>query len=168
MGNKLLQNILTEEKEGFKIENLENATWAFRKLRAIANKEAEIKALAEAERNRVNSWEDAELKQYEADKQYFEYLLSEYYKKEKAKDKKFRLSTPSGKVTSKKTSTWIYEEDKLIDYIKSNDLPFIKTKEEIDKAGLKKCFKDGINEETGEVIPGITIENGLSVTVKVE
>ncbi len=35
MENTLLQNDLVEQREGFKIENLEGATWAFRKLRAI-------------------------------------------------------------------------------------------------------------------------------------
>ncbi len=42
MENTLLQNDLVEQREGFKIENLEGATWAFRKLRAIENKEAEV------------------------------------------------------------------------------------------------------------------------------
>ena len=35
MENTLLQEVLQEEvREGFKIDNLEGATWAFRKLRA--------------------------------------------------------------------------------------------------------------------------------------
>lgn len=168
MENKLLQNDLAEQREGFKIEDLNGANWAFRKLRAITAKEAEIKALAEEERNRINTWEETELKQYEADKQYFEYLLSEYYKKEKVVDKKFKLSTPYGKVTARKTKKWTYDEEIVKNYIKSNDLPFIRVKEEIDKSGLKKVFKDGINTETGEVIPGITIEEVETISVKVE
>ncbi|WP_418223541.1 host-nuclease inhibitor Gam family protein [Clostridium isatidis] len=168
MENKLLQNDLLEQREGFKIEDLQGANWAFRKLRAITAKEAEIKALAEEERHRINSWEETELKQYEADKQYFEYLLSEYYKKEKAVDKKFKLSTPYGKVTARKSKKWNYEEEKLKEYIKSNNLPLIRVKEEIDKAKLKKVFKDGINEETGEIIPGIVIEEVETISVKVE
>lgn len=168
MENTLLQNDLTEVREGFKIENLETANWAFRKLRALEEKENEIKALAEVEINRISTWKENELKQYEGVKQYFEFLLSEYFKNEKAKDKKFKLSTPYGKVTARKTNKWTYDEEKLKDYIKTNDLPFIKVKEEIDKAGLKKCFKDGINTETGEVIPGIAIEEIESISVKAE
>ncbi|MFR2529176.1 MAG: hypothetical protein ACLS9F_16120 [Clostridium paraputrificum] len=50
MENTLLNTYLQEEvREGFKIESLEEATWAFRKLRAIENKEADIKATAEKE-----------------------------------------------------------------------------------------------------------------------
>lgn len=168
MENTLLQNDLTEAREGFKIENLETANWAFRKLRAIEENENEIKELAQVEIDRINSWKESELKQNEGTKQYFEFLLSEYFKNEKAKDKKFKLSTPYGKVSARKTNKWTYDEEKLKEYIKINDLPFIKIKEEIDKAGLKKCFKDGVNAETGEVIPGIEIEEVESITVKVE
>ena len=75
MENTLLQNDLVEQREGFKIENLEGATWAFRKLRAIENKEAEIKVIAEEEINRVNVWKEKELEQYAKDKEYFSYLL---------------------------------------------------------------------------------------------
>ena len=119
MENTLLNSDLQEVREGFKIENLEGATWAFRKLRAIENKEADIKAIAEEEMARITSWRDAELKQYEADKQYFSFLLEEYYKNEKAKDKKFKLSTPYGKVTARKSSKWNYEnEEALVKYLK--------------------------------------------------
>lgn len=168
MENTLLNNTLAEAREGFKIDNLEGATWCFKKLRAIENKEADIKGVAEEEISKINAWKEKELGQYSKDKEYFNYLLEEYYREEKAKDKKFKLSTPYGKVTSRKTAKWEYEEETLKDYIRSNDLPFIRVKEEIDKAGLKKCFKDGINTETGEVIPGITIEEVESISVKVE
>lgn len=168
MQNILLENVLVEEREEFKIDSLEGATWAFKKLRAIENKEVEIKTLAEEEIEVIANWRAKELDKYSKDKEYFNYLLQEYFKAEKAKDKKFKLSTPYGKVTSRKASKWIYKEDILKDYIRANDLPFIRVKEEIDKAGLKKCFKDGINQETGEVIPGILIEEEESISVKVE
>ena len=61
MNNLLIENDLIDQREGFKIENLEGATWAFRKLRAIENKEADIKATAEEEMARITSWRDAEL-----------------------------------------------------------------------------------------------------------
>ena len=168
MNSTLLESTLQEQRESFKIENLEGATWAFRKLRAITEKEAEIKDTADKEIEVIANWRDKELEQYAKDKEYFNFLLEEFYRVEKAKDKKFKLSTPYGKVTARKTAKWEYEEETLKDYIRSNDLPFIRVREEIDKAGLKKCFKDGINTETGEVIPGITIEEVESISVKVE
>lgn len=169
MENTLLQNTLTEEREGFKIENLEGATWAFRKLRAIESKEADIKAIAEEEINRVNSWKEKELEQYAKDKEYFNYLLEEYYRAEKAKDKKFKLSTPYGKVTARKSSKWIYEDEEgLLNYLKGNEPSCIRTKEDINKTELKKLFKDGVNAETGEILPFVRIEEEESISVKVE
>ena len=169
MENTLLNSDLQEVREGFKVENLERATWAFRKLRAIENKEADIKAIAEEEIARITAWRDAELKQYEGDKQYFSFLLEEYYKNEKAKDKKFKLSTPYGKVTARKSSKWNYEnEEALVKYLKDNKPELVRVKEEVNKTELKKVFKDGVDKETGEILPFVTIEETETITVKAE
>lgn len=169
MENLLIQNDLTEVREGFKIENLDGANWAFRKLRAIETKKAEIEALAAEEVNRINTWKEVELKQYEGDKQYFEFLLSEYYQKERAIDKKFKLSTPYGKVTARKSKKWNYEdEESLIKYLKESDPSCVRVKEELNKTEVKKIFKDGVNSETGEILPFVRIEEEESITVKVE
>lgn len=169
MENTLLQNTLTEQREGFKIENLEGATWAFRKLRAIENKETEIKDIAQIEIDAINTWKEKELEQYAKDKEYFNYLLEEFYRAEKAKDKKFKLSTPYGKVTARKSNKWIYEDEKgLLEYLKGNEPSCIKIKEDINKTELKKVFKDGVNTETGEILPFVRIEEEESISVKVE
>lgn len=168
--NQELSEELTEERESFKVENLEGATWAFRKLRAIATKEADIKAIADEEIARINNWKEQELKQYENDRQYFEGALTEYYMEEKAKDKKFKLSTPYGKVTSRKSKKWTYtDEEALVKYLKDNDrAELVRVKEELDKAEIKKAFKDGVDKETGEVLPFVNIEETESITVKAE
>lgn len=169
MENTLLQNTLTEEREGFKIESLEGATWAFRKLRAIENKEAEIKDIAEEEITRVNAWKGKELEQYSKDKEYFNYLLQEYYREEKAKDKKFKLSTPYGKATCKTGDKYFYDdEEAAIKYCDDNNIKAIREKKELDKNTFKKICPGGINQETGEVIPGVRVEEVTSIYVKVE
>lgn len=169
MENTLLQNTLTEEREGFKIENLEGATWAFRKLRAIENKEAEIKAIAEKEISTVTTWMNKEIEQYSKEKEFFNYLLQEFYRTEKAKDKKFKLSTPYGKVTSKTGDKYFYDDEKaIIEYCDLNNIQAIKVKKELDKPSFKKACAGGINQETGEVIPGVRVEKTETITVKVE
>lgn len=169
MINTLLETTLVEERENFKIDSLEGATWAFRKLRAIENKIAEIDVIAEQEINRINTWMEKEIEQYSKDKEYFNYLLQEYYKEEKAKDKKFKLSTPYGKVAARKSKKWIYEdEESLLEYLKQSEPSCIRVKEEINKTEVKKIFKDGVNEETGEILPFIKIEEEESISVKVE
>lgn len=170
MENTLLQEVLQEEvSEGFKINDLEGATWAFRKLRAIESKKAEIKAVADKERANIELWEQQEIKQYEADREYFEGLLSAYYVEQRAKDKKFKLSTPYGKVSSRKTEKYIYEDEQAIkDYCNVNEIDAIRVKEELDKAAFKKLCKGGINQETREIVPGVRVENVETITVKAE
>ena len=168
MSNILLENDLYAVKEGFEVSDLQGATWCFRKLRAIEEKIEEVTSVAAIEIDRVTAWLAGETKSLEEDKAYFEGLLNDYYVKERAKDRKFKLSTPYGKVTSRKIKKFTYDEEVVKDYVKDEELPFIRIKEELDKAAIKKTFKDGINTETGEYIPGITIEEIDSITVKVE
>ena len=113
--------------------------------------------------------ERKELDQYAKDKEYFNYLLEEFYRGEKAKDKKFKLSTPYGKVSSRKATKWIYEdENSLLEYLKNNEVSCIRVKEEINKTDLKKLFKNGVNQETGEILPFVRIEEEESISIKVE
>ena len=170
MENTLLNQDLQEEvSESFKIENLEGATWAFRKLRAIANKKAEIEAVASEEIARIEAWKKAESEKYNSDTEYFNYLISSYFVEERAKDKKFKLSTPYGKVSTRKTEKYIYEDEQaIIDYCNTNEIDAIRVKEELDKTAFKKVCKGGVNHETGEVVPGVRIEESETITVKAE
>ena len=168
MSNILLENDLNEVKDQFEITNLQGATWCFRKLRAIEDKVEEVKSVAAMEIDRITEWLARETKSLEEDKAYFEGLLNAYYVKERAKDKKFKLSTPYGKVTARKTKKWTYDDEVVKAYVKEENLPFIRIKEELDKAAIKKAFKDGVNTETGEYIPGIRIEEVESISIKVE
>ena len=95
-------------------------------------------------------------------------MLSAYYIQERAKNKRFKLSTPYGKVTIRKSKKWNYDDEVVKEYIKAENLPYIRVKEELDKTSLKKEFKDGINPITGEIVPGITIEETESITIKAE
>lgn len=169
MENLLIKNDLEEQREGFKIDGLESISWAFRKLRAIGEKENEIKEYAAKEIERIENWKEKQLESYKGDKEFFEGLLIEYYVAQRAVDKKFKINTPYGKVSARKSKKWIYEdEEQLKEYLKVNDIPMIRVKEELDKAGLKKLFKDGVDKETGEVLPFVRIEETESITVKVE
>lgn len=163
-----LKNEFVEQEE-FKINDLQGASWVFRKLRDIEKKEAEIKAVADNEKALIEKWFNNETEGLKNDREYFEGLLKEYYLASKREDKRFKLSTPYGKVSSRKTKKWNYEdEDQLKEYLKANDIAAIKVKEDIDKVALKKIFKNGVNEETGEVLPFVSVEEVESVSVKIE
>jgi hypothetical protein len=167
--NTLQEQVLKEEREQFTIDNLEGATWAFRKLRAIKAKEDEFKKVADEEINKIRTWLESELKATQSDREYFEGILTEYYQNERQKNSKFKLSTPYGKVSSRKTDKYIYEDEQAIkDYCNVNQLDCIRVKEELDKTAFKKICKDGINQETGEIVPGVRVEKVESISVKVE
>lgn len=172
MLNTLLQEELKEieELEGFKITNIDEANWAFRKIRALKEEVKETNLLADKEIERINSWREKETKASIDNIEYFEGLLTEYYMKLRNENPKAKLNTPYGKVTSRKSKKWNYQnEEEILKYLKENEYSdLIRVKEDINKAELKKVFKDGVNKETGEVLPGVEIKEEESISVKVE
>ena len=63
-----------ETKEAFKVTDLSSATWAMRKLSEIEKKAADIKAVAESEKNRIEEWEAKQLQKFTASQDYFKIL----------------------------------------------------------------------------------------------
>lgn len=169
--NVLLQNEVEEvvEHNGFKVTDIEGATWVFRKLRAYQVKKAEIDDLRAKEVERINLWHKQEIEQIEGNVAYFEGLITEYYMKLKQEDPKVKISTPYGKVSSRKTSKWNYQnEEETMKYLTSNGFNnLLRVKKELDKTELKKVFKNAVNQETGEIIPGIEITEEETIQVKV-
>ena len=164
----------TEEKEPFKIKDLNGANWAFRKLKAIEEQEKEVKRLADEEFDRINEWLKTELARTDRDKGYFEGLLTSYLITEREKDPKFKVSTPYGKVSTRKQQpNFEYDVNKFIDWAIDNErADLIKVTKTPIKAEVKKVFEihDGrlIDPETGEIVEGIeVVDRPDSVIVKV-
>lgn len=163
-----------EIQESFKVTDLNSANWCMRKMRANEKKLAEYKELAKAEIERINAWLKKEAEKIDNSNSFFQVKLEEYFLEQRANDPKFKLSTPYGKMSTRKQHPkWYYDEDKLLSYLKeSNKAEFIRTKEEIDKAKLKKSVsvKEGrAVTEDGEIIECITIEEQPDkITIKLE
>ena len=151
------------EQSRFKVDSLEAANWCFRKLAVLEKQQSEIDALAQKEIERIQNWQQSEKKKIDFSKQFFECLLEEYFRSEREKNPKFKLSTPYGKVSSRKQQPkWTYDDEKLLNYLESAGLKdFIRIKKEVDKAALKKAVEvvngQAVTED-GEIIDGITIE----------
>ena len=162
--------------EAFQINDLGGATWAMRKLQAVEAQENEIKKTAGDELAKIREWEDLELVKTKSDREYFESLLEDYYIRMRSNDPKFRLSTPFGKVTSRKSPAGIDVSDaqKVIESLKKQGADqFIKVKEEVKKAELKKAGKFTDSGKfvlpDGEVIEGIRPKEVTEkITVKTE
>ncbi|NFA13582.1 hypothetical protein EXM33_13630 [Clostridium botulinum] len=162
-----------ENQETFKITDLKGASWALRKIREYKESILEKEELARVEKERIEEWLYNETRDDLVSLEYFNGLLVEYYKWLKQKDPKVKISTPYGKVTSRKNKKWNYgNEETLLKYLNSNGYKnLIRTKQEINKTSLKESFliKDGIvlDKNTGEVIPEISIVEEENISVKV-
>lgn len=157
-----------DTKETFQVNSLETANWAFRKLAALNSIKNEKAELADREIERINSWLEKENKNIDNSIAYFEGLLRDYYIQERDKDDKFRLSTPYGKVTSRKSRGYEYNEELLLNELK--DTEYIITKESIDKNLLKSeitVLEDGrVVTNDGVVLEGLTVTDKISYTIK--
>lgn len=151
------------EKQRFKVDSLESANWCLRKLAALEKQQSEIDALAQKEIERIQNWQQSEKEKIDFSKRFFECLLEEYFRSEREKNPKFKLSTPYGKVSSRKQQPkWTYDDEKLLNSLESAGLKdFIRIKKEVDKAALKKAVTvlggQAVTAD-GEIIKGITIE----------
>jgi len=147
----------------FRITTLEQANWALRKIRAFKKQMEENERLAKAEIERIQEWLQKENEKAQKSIQFFEYLIGEYLAEERKKDPKFRLSTPYGKATFRKQQPkWVYDDEVLLKWLKSKNMrDYIRIKEEVNKADLKKVLKiagDKAVTEDGEIVEGIKIE----------
>ena len=155
-------------KESFKVTDLSSADWCFERIKHKQEKLNEIQSYVKEKVEQINKWYETEKTYYENDIAYFEGLLKEYYRENKEIDNKFRLSVPNGSVTARKSKKWQYNDSEVLQFLKANEYNnLIKVTESINKVDLKKVFKDGINQETGEVLEGVEIIEEESITVKV-
>lgn len=142
--------ITTEEI--FKVTDIKTADYVFEKLSEIESRESELKAFSEEKILKVQQWIESELKPLESRKEYLKGLLLEYLMQEKEKDPKFKISTPSGKLNTRKTKTLKYNDEEMLNYLKVSHPDLIQVKETFSKNDVKKLIKDGVDVETGEIV----------------
>lgn len=167
-----------EEKERFKIENTEQLTWAFRKLKAFKAKEREIEEIANAERERIDTWEEQEKKKIQDSIEYFESLIYEYHMEQLTKDPKAKtLSTPYGKSKARtnKPKPKKADEKAILQHVLENEMnDYIKPT--LKWGDLKKNIQIAeisgrliAVDENGQEIPGVVVEpEQTKFTVEVE
>lgn len=174
-----VESVILEEFEDdrFTVTDASSADWALMKLGEIERLEAQNKQLANNNINRIRDWLDKQNAKTEDSKNYFNQLLTDYIFEEKAKNPKFKLTTPNGKLSTRKSQPkWEYNDNTLIESLKANDeTDFIKLKESIDKSGLKKVamVKDGkVYSPNGVALEGVVVspasETAVIKTTEVE
>lgn len=162
------ENSDEESKEKFRVVNLDTANWVFRKLAALNVIKAENTELALKEIDRINSWLVSRNNAIDNRISNLEGLLREYYIAERDKNDEFRLSTPYGRVTSKKGKDYTYNDELLIEELADTD--YIVIKKSIDKNKLKKeitILEDGrAVTNDGVVLEGLTVTDKISYIIK--
>jgi phage host-nuclease inhibitor protein Gam len=157
----LEETIICEE---FTVDDQEKANWALRKLRSLQEKKLANEELANKEKAKIDAWLNEVNSQLDQDIEYFQGLLTAYAIRLRQEDPKFKsIKLPNGKFGFRKQQPkWQYDDRKLLEYLKLNNLnELIRTKEEVDKSKLKKLVQivngQAIDPEAGEVIDRITI-----------
>lgn len=171
-----IEEMTEEKKEQFKIETLEQANWAFRKLAALQAAENQTKELAKLERERINQFEKKELESIGNNRSFFESLLTIYAMEQRKVDPKFKAKTPYGAINFRKQQPeWKYEDDKLVESLEKNGLDeLVRIKKEPNKEELKKKVEvvngQAVAPDTGLIIDGVTVTDRpdkISISVEV-
>lgn len=149
-----------EENKRFEVADLDSANWALRKISELKQEIDEKQELAEKELHRIQSWLDKETDPLCKSIEYFEFLLHQYYVEEKRKNPKFKISTPYGKVSSRKRQPkFDFDEEKTLEYFRQEKPELIQTKETFNKNEAKKVFQPV--KRNGEI--QVVDENGQPV-----
>lgn len=132
---------------------------------------AQLKAVKDAEIERLNVYYGARAEALEERKAFFERLVIGFYNYQRAKNPRYQLKTPWGKVTQRttKSPTWKNEAE-TVEWLKATGRSeLVKVEESLKKAELKKVFAVAnghyVDSSTGEVVPGVSVEEKTSIKV---
>ena len=167
-----------EKKKRFVVTDIHDLNWVFRKVKAIKANMAKNTALIDAERERLNDWEEELNRKHTDNIAFFEQKVSEYHQRVLNEDPTQKtISTPYGKSksTARKSQLKSVKDSKeLLAYAEQAGEQFVKVKKEVAWAELKKTLSIHETETTllpvdanGEVVPGVIVEPA-SVFFKVE
>ena len=146
--------ILKDEPQGWKIDSLESADWAFRKIAALKKANKEIYQLADNERERITEWETKETQSNQDSIDFFEHKLADYLRELRKNDPKVKIKTPHGTVsTRKQADSWEYRAD-AVDTLKKLGL----TENKADFKKAVQVLEDGrVISPDGELIECVKV-----------
>ena len=164
----LINEVLEENlEEGLEVTDNEIATSIMKRLKYVNMLKEENTAIAEKEIQKIRAWEDEVNSELDQKVKYYEEVLIEFYKKQQELNPKYKLDTPYGKVTKRKSKKWSYDEEAIIEFLEENMyIDMINIEKSIKKNDIKKAFPEGIDASSGQVIDGITITEETNYNIK--
>lgn len=158
------------EKPKFEVHDLSSATWVMRKLRDFDDQDAEVKQVAKEQIEDIEKWQQKELDKNESSREYMQGLLSDYLHELRQSDKKAKISTPYGTVSTRKQREGVNwpNDKKLIQSLTDQGLTdFLKPNPKPDKEAIKKNFHfvgDHYISDDGVILDGPTIKPATEKT----
>jgi hypothetical protein len=172
------QDLLTEEQQGFIIDNDEKADWAIRKVLRLQQKNNDIKQLAELQINKIKQWQERESEGNDSSINYLTALLAPYAKSQ-LDGKKKTVKMPSGNVSFRSVSPGYFiagnkvdgKNQRLIDHVKKSDPEYLKIEESVNwsefKDTLTPLSTGKVLTNDGEVLDFISaVEYPDSISIK--
>ena len=151
----------------FEVTDAKSANWAFQRLADIEAKQAKKMEQYQVYIDQANEWKKREVGALEDKAAYLRGLI-EGYRLTKA-DR--RVNVPAGKVVVRHSNKAIYDDEKLLEFIRFNYPSLIKTEYSVKKNELKKNLSmDGNGhyvDEDGQIVTGMSYETVETVTYKV-
>ena len=154
---------ISADNEGFVVDNDQKADWAIRKLAVIRRKQAENKAIYDAEIIRITEWLSTVNTALDRDALYFQAVLTPYALLQRSEGRK-TVTLPHGtlKTTAGQSHIEFKDESKFIEWAKVNDPALLRIKTDVDKSALKVLIsEEGVLISTqGEIIPDVQVVPG--------
>jgi hypothetical protein len=173
---KLMENLalemingMVDNEEQFVINDDGKAEWALNK---IAEEKAEMQRMINVANSMIIKYQEkieVYQKQFENKTTFLKEQLRQYFETVPHKSTKTQetYKLPSGTLKLKKQNPeYIRDEEKLLEWVKANKLSYVKTKESVDWAELKKELNfvdDKALTEDGEIVDGVTVSERPSV-----
>jgi Bacteriophage Mu Gam like protein len=152
-----------ELREAYRIDGPGSAAWAMRKLRDARIRQAEVRAVADAEIERVQAWADTEHAKHERDAAWFESILTRWALDCRAADPRAKtVSTPYGTVTTRETAgAWTVDDAVVLAWARASRPELVQVRESLRLADAKRMLTVDagkvIDADSGEVVPGIEV-----------
>ena len=162
-------NEILEEKidEGLEVTDNEIATSIIKRLKYVNMLKEENTVIAEKEIQKIKLWQDEANSELDKKIKYYEEVLLEFFKQQQELNPKYKLDTPYGKLTKRKSKKWSYDEEAIIEFLEENMyIDMINIEKSIKKNDIKKAFPEGIDKSTGQVIDGISIVEEVNYNIK--
>lgn len=148
----------------FRITDANGAAWAIRKIRAARSRQHEAAKAAATEIDKIMAWRDRINDESVSTVERMEGYLHDYMMQKQAENPKLKtVDVPGAKLQTRTTAAYGYDDEAMEAWARENLPEAIVVTERLSHSTVKKHFA-----ETGENVPGLTVQTKTSFYVKLQ